>query len=211
MSRKGFTLVEIAIVLLVIGLILGLAVKGRTLIDSARIRSEIRKLERFQTAFAAYVSRTGSMPISDTITTVLFIDKAELVKHGYLNNSELNTDYKDIYPDIRWNFAGCTSLLVTPASTGKQAELQWNDAQNYAPGLSNICVTTIEDNFMGNFIANIHFSNILSCYIENMIDDRNYLGGSGRVFAQATSSVPVTSFDNCSELEGSDEYGYKIY
>jgi prepilin-type N-terminal cleavage/methylation domain-containing protein len=211
MSRKGFTLVEIAIVLLVIGLILGLAVKGRTLIDSARIRSEIRKLERFQTAFAAYVSRTGSMPISDTITSDLFIDKAELVKHGYLNNSELNTDYKDIYPDIRWNFAGCTSLLITPAdpSTGKPAKLKWGNAQNYAPGLSNICVTTVADNFTGTLLPNVHFSKILSCYIENMVDDRSYFGGSGRAFNYGDE--PIDGFDNCSELDNSSPYGYKIY
>jgi prepilin-type N-terminal cleavage/methylation domain-containing protein len=205
MSRKGFTLVELAIVLLVIGLILGLAVKGRTLIDSARIRSEIRKLERFQTAFAAYVSRTGTMPISDKVTDYLFIDKSELVKHGYLNNAELNTDYKDIYPDIRWNFAGCTSF----APDEGKPELKWTDAQNYAPGLSNICVTTIADNVTSNLSANIHFSNILSCYIENMVDDRSYLGGSGRAFGY--SSVPVIDFDNCSVQDNSTAYGYKIY
>ncbi|MDR2401230.1 MAG: prepilin-type N-terminal cleavage/methylation domain-containing protein, partial [Deferribacteraceae bacterium] len=92
--RKGFTLVELAVVLLIIGLILGLAVKGGTLIDSARIKSEVRKLEKFQTAISAYVGRTGGLPPS-LFDDTLLLDKKELIQYSYLNSVELNTDYKD--------------------------------------------------------------------------------------------------------------------
>ncbi|MDR2105397.1 MAG: prepilin-type N-terminal cleavage/methylation domain-containing protein [Deferribacteraceae bacterium] len=218
MGRKGFTLVELAIVLLIIGLILGLAVKGGTLIDSARIRSEVRKLEKFQTALSAYVGRMGALP-SAIVADSLVLDKKLLIEHNYLNEIDLNTDYKDD-PNVRWNFVGCASVVDTPAEIGKPAILKWDKAQNYAPGLSNICVTTVADNFSGPLLASVYVSDILSCSIENMLDDLSYQGGSGRLFDYGSIPAPLadndSSFENCLSLEDDNvtlhtPYGYKIY
>jgi prepilin-type N-terminal cleavage/methylation domain-containing protein len=204
--RKGFTLVELAIVLLIIGLILGLAVKGRLLIDSARIKSEVRKLEKFQTALAAYVGRIGSLPAS-VDDGLLFLDKTQLTNYGYLNNVDFNTDYKDIYPTIRWNFLGCEFDNDTQ---------RWKETADYAPGLSNICMTTCDDNLSGSSnIENFFFSNILSCSIEQTLDDKSYQGGGGRIYNSGGGAVPIpdnsTQFENCLALDGAVSYGYKIY
>jgi prepilin-type N-terminal cleavage/methylation domain-containing protein len=58
--KKGFTFVELAIVLVIIGIIMGMALKGRSLIEGAKTRSEIRKLEKIQAAVAGWYSNTGS-------------------------------------------------------------------------------------------------------------------------------------------------------
>jgi prepilin-type N-terminal cleavage/methylation domain-containing protein len=203
--RKGFTLVELAIVLLIIGLILGLAVKGRLLIDSARIKSEVRKLEKFQTALSAYVGRIGSLPPS-VDDAVLFLDKTQLANYGYLNNVDFNTDYKDEYPTIRWNFLGCEFDNNTQ---------RWKETASYAPGLSNICMATCDDNLSGSNIGNFFFSNILSCSIEQTLDDKSYQGGGGRIYNSGGGAVPIpdnsTQFENCLALDGAVPYGYKIY
>lgn len=60
-SQKGFTLVEIAIVLVIIGLLLGGVVKGRELITNAKIKSMAQDLHGITTAHYSYLDRTGTV------------------------------------------------------------------------------------------------------------------------------------------------------
>lgn len=60
--QQGFTLVELAIVLVIIGLILGMAFKGRELIDGARVRSMQAAQNKIQAAINTYFERYGELP-----------------------------------------------------------------------------------------------------------------------------------------------------
>jgi len=60
--QQGFTLVELAIVLVIIGLILGMAFKGRSLIDGARVKNMATQAANVQTAFNAYFERYNAFP-----------------------------------------------------------------------------------------------------------------------------------------------------
>jgi prepilin-type N-terminal cleavage/methylation domain-containing protein len=60
--QQGFTLVEIAIVLVIIGLILGGILKGQELIDSARVRSISTDLNGMRTAWFAFQDRYNALP-----------------------------------------------------------------------------------------------------------------------------------------------------
>lgn len=63
MKRQlGFTLVELAIVLVVIGLIMGMAFKGRDLIDSAKVRNAQAQYNKIAAAFNVYQEKYGSHP-----------------------------------------------------------------------------------------------------------------------------------------------------
>ncbi len=62
---SGFTLVEIAIVLVIIGLLLGGVLKGQELIDSARIKSGVNDLNSVAVAYHAYVDRFHSLAGDD--------------------------------------------------------------------------------------------------------------------------------------------------
>nr|VFJ89516.1 MAG: prepilin-type N-terminal cleavage/methylation domain-containing protein [Candidatus Kentron sp. LFY] len=59
---SGFTLVEIAIVLVVIGLLLGGILKGQSLIDNARARSLAEKATSAQTAYYGFFDRYRAIP-----------------------------------------------------------------------------------------------------------------------------------------------------
>ncbi|WP_218644617.1 prepilin-type N-terminal cleavage/methylation domain-containing protein [Thiomicrorhabdus cannonii] len=61
-NQKGFTLVEIAIVLVIIGLLLGGVLKGQEMINSAKIKSDTDTLVSLQAAAYAYKDRTGAYP-----------------------------------------------------------------------------------------------------------------------------------------------------
>lgn len=61
-ASEGFTLVEIAIVLVVIGLILGGVLKGQQLIDSARVRSLITDVNGIRSAWFSFQDQYRSLP-----------------------------------------------------------------------------------------------------------------------------------------------------
>jgi len=61
-TQKGFTLVEIAIVLVIIGLLLGGVLKGQELINSAKIKADTDTLVALQAGAYAYKDRIGDYP-----------------------------------------------------------------------------------------------------------------------------------------------------
>lgn len=64
-KQAGFTLVEIAIVLVIIGLLLGGVLKGQELIDSARAKSVATDFRNTATMIAAYQDRFRALPGDD--------------------------------------------------------------------------------------------------------------------------------------------------
>ncbi|MGE0080945.1 MAG: type II secretion system protein [Thiohalomonadaceae bacterium] len=64
-KQTGFTLIEIAIVLVIIGLLLGGIVKGQEMIDNARIRNLRADFEGIASAVHAYRDRYQRLPGDD--------------------------------------------------------------------------------------------------------------------------------------------------
>ncbi len=61
-KQKGFTLVEIAIVLVIIGLLLGGILKGQELISSARVRNLADQNSGIQAAYYGFIDRYRQVP-----------------------------------------------------------------------------------------------------------------------------------------------------
>ena len=61
-KQKGFTLVEIAIVMVIIGLLLGAVLKGQNLINSARVRSMADQNSSVQAAYYGFIDRYRAIP-----------------------------------------------------------------------------------------------------------------------------------------------------
>ena len=53
-SQRGFTLIEIAIVLVIIGLLLGGILKGQELITSARVRNLANQIDGVKAAYFGF-------------------------------------------------------------------------------------------------------------------------------------------------------------
>lgn len=60
--QQGFTLIEIAIVLVIIGLLLGGILKGQELITSARVRNLISQQDGIKAAFYGFQDRYRALP-----------------------------------------------------------------------------------------------------------------------------------------------------
>ena len=61
-KQSGFTLVEIAIVLVIIGLLLGGILKGQQLINSARVRNMADQNSGVQAAYYGFIDRYRQVP-----------------------------------------------------------------------------------------------------------------------------------------------------
>ncbi len=61
-SQKGYTLVELAIVLVIMGILAAGVTLGRELIEDAKVKSIINDFENFKQAHYLYIKRTGHPP-----------------------------------------------------------------------------------------------------------------------------------------------------
>ena len=64
-SNKGFTLVELAIVLVIIGIILGAVLKGQELINNAKMKRAYNQYREVLAAVYTYYDRYGKYPGDD--------------------------------------------------------------------------------------------------------------------------------------------------
>jgi prepilin-type N-terminal cleavage/methylation domain-containing protein len=74
-GRAGFTLIELSIVLIIVGLIIGGVLVGRDLIHAAEIRAAISEQENFRSAVGAFQSKYNCLP-GDCPTALQFFGSA---------------------------------------------------------------------------------------------------------------------------------------
>jgi prepilin-type N-terminal cleavage/methylation domain-containing protein len=68
--QSGFTLVEIAIVLVIIGLLLGGVLKGQELIENSKTKSIVNDMKSVQAAYNGYIDRYKAIPGDEAAATI---------------------------------------------------------------------------------------------------------------------------------------------
>lgn len=63
--QSGFTLVELSIVLVIIGLIIGGVLTGQQIIQNARLTNAINGIQAYQAQFQTYAENNGALPGDD--------------------------------------------------------------------------------------------------------------------------------------------------
>lgn len=97
--QTGFTLVEIAIVLVIIGLLLGGVLKGQQMIENARIKSVVNDMNGVSAAYNSYIDRYHAIPGDETLAT--------MAARGWTNTAGGNANGAlDITPAQTFNNGG---------------------------------------------------------------------------------------------------------
>jgi prepilin-type N-terminal cleavage/methylation domain-containing protein len=71
-SRQGFTLIELSIVLVVIGLIVGGVLAGQTLVHAAQLQNQLKQMNDYKLAFNTFVGKYGCPPGDCANATAFF-------------------------------------------------------------------------------------------------------------------------------------------
>ena len=120
--QSGFTLVEIAIVLVIIGLILGGVLKGQALIENAKYKNFSKQIDSVRAAVLTFQDQYKAMP--GDISNVSGLNSAATAGNG---NGQISGGACDAATDescLVWSHLRYAGLIAgDPALTGTPANL----------------------------------------------------------------------------------------
>ncbi len=87
-SQKGFTLLELAIVLVIIGIILGAILKGQELINNAKAKRVLNDMKGLASMYYTFYDRYGRFPGDCDNNGAIDANAVENVTVGYFDNAD---------------------------------------------------------------------------------------------------------------------------
>jgi prepilin-type N-terminal cleavage/methylation domain-containing protein len=184
-AQRGFTLIEIAIVLVIIGLLLGGVLKGQEMITQGKIRSAEKEIDGLAMAVHTYRDRYRALPGDDAQASGRWTGSgngnADNQIGGAFNSSTSTDESRLLWQQLRHAglLAGDKSSTVQASNTvGGQLGIQANITNGTNILLSGpvVCSTNLPAN-----IANA---------IDAQQDDGTPGSGSLRAFQQTASNTP---------------------
>ena len=129
-SQKGFTLIEIAIVLVIIGLLLGGILKGQELINSARVRNLADSTSGIQAAYFGFMDRYRKVP-GDWAVSAADDAIGGTINSGGNDNGRLDNSGDWTEPNALWEHLSKAGFIsgayvgptVQPTTTNNAAPL----------------------------------------------------------------------------------------
>ena len=208
-KQSGFTLVEIAIVLVIIGLLLGGVLKGQELINSAKVKNMIGDFRSTSTFVFAYQDRFRALPGDDTraatnftggvaATTPVLADVGNARINGAWNSLTKTDETYLFWQHVR--LAGlATGDPTIPAGAAVASDLyNPRNADGGRMGITGDAVITGSTWAANFFICSSGIQGRFARQIDTTIDDGNTSTGTVRVLGTsaggelATAAAPYT-------------------
>ena len=95
-NQSGFTLVEIAIVLVIIGLLLGGVLKGKEMIKSAKVKKTVKMADELRAATMTFYDKYGAYPGDENKKNIPPKDKHEGNGTGFMDRKERYMVFEDL-------------------------------------------------------------------------------------------------------------------
>ena len=204
-QQSGFTLVEIAIVLVIIGLLLGGVLKGQELINSAKAKSYAQDFRTIQAGLYGFQDRfkgiPGDLAGADTKITGATLASAS----GPLGNGQIGGAWDSATGGdescLAWQhmrLAGFLAGSTTVNCTTGDAYVQSN-ADGGRIGISSTPQMTLPTPMTGTyFICSTGVVGKIAKQLDTQLDDGNTVTGSFRV---AEIAAPTTALLTANVLD----------
>lgn len=114
LRRAGFTLMELSVVLIIVGLIAGAALVGRDLIAAARARTQLSQLEKYATAANTFRGKYNGLPgdlAAAQAAAFGFIARSGQDGSGDNDGLVERCNPGDAFRHLQGPFLGCENLL----------------------------------------------------------------------------------------------------
>jgi prepilin-type N-terminal cleavage/methylation domain-containing protein len=197
-AQAGFTLVEIAIVLVIIGLLLGGILKGQEMITQAKIKNIVNDFNGLSAAMYSYQDRYRAIPGDDQTASGRWAGavsgNGNGVIAGLYNNAITAAPTSAQESNTFWwhlRLAG----FVPGATTGAAAGTPPNNAANGIVGVQNGAM-----GFVSNVICTSNLPDKIAIAVDSQMDDGTATSGQVRGQLQAAanesaaSAAPTASF-----------------
>ncbi|WP_374328764.1 type II secretion system protein [Azonexus sp.] len=201
-SQKGFTLIEIAIVLVIIGLLLGGVMKGQELITQSKIRSIEKEFDGVTVAVLNYRDRYKALPGDDSQTEARWVNSGKGNGNGKIDDDFNSTTATD-ESRLLWQHLRAAGLITAHREPTQQPT-------NAAGGIIGV-QTEISNGGSKLLEGTVVCTTNLAASVANAIDAAQDEGlpdkGSVRGFPQTSSNTP----DYSSNLTAYVDDGKTLY
>lgn len=210
--KKGFTIVELAIVLVVIGIIISMGMKGKQLVDVARFKNEVIKTYKLQAALHIYLAQSKNFVRYGNYND---IDMDKVMSAGGISSKDLKSSYNKNGYEAHYSITACRIVeeAVGPLPNSMY-ESGSNKQTNYCGEL--LVYSTTSGNSASKSVLLMPLQ--LQCGIETLMDDESLITGMGRRAANSSSPYTVVyddftdeTYSDCMALSSSFEYAYYEY
>ncbi len=198
--QSGFTLIEIAIVLVIIGLLLAAVLQGQEMINSAKVKNLATDFRQIRVYIYSYLDRFRELPGDDprvvaNVTGTLATSPAGVQGNSVINglwNSSTSTDESFLF----WQHVRLAGLAAGPTDIANPSYTPRN-ADNGIMGIqSNVGFVTITapTAMTGTYI--ICSEGILGKFVKQLdvtLDDGETSTGSVRAVLQSAPGTAVLS------------------
>jgi len=193
-TQAGFTLVEIAIVLVIIGLLLGGILKGQEMINQARIKNAINDFNGITVAVTSYQDRYRALPGDDPNADTRWTTQAPAKGDGNgVIGGNYNVTVTAAAPtsaqesNLFWQhlrIAGFVPGITTGAGSGAQPP----NAASGIVGVQNAVNPGVGLGFVGPIICSSNIPDKVASAVDTQMDDSNSQTGQVRAQAQTQSN-----------------------
>jgi prepilin-type N-terminal cleavage/methylation domain-containing protein len=193
-KQAGFTLVEIAIVLVIIGLLLGGILKGQEMITQAKIKNVINDFNGVTVAVTSYQDRYRALPGDDPNADTRWTTQAPAKGDGNgVIVGKYNATVAGAAPaageesNLFWQhlrIAGFVPGITTGAGSGTQPP----NAAAGIVGVQNAVSTGIGLGFTGLTICSSNIPDKVAIAVDTQMDDSNSQTGQVRAQLQTTAN-----------------------
>jgi prepilin-type N-terminal cleavage/methylation domain-containing protein len=197
-QQSGFTLVEIAIVLVIIGLLLGGVLKGQELINSAKVKSFANEFRNIATFVYAYQDKYRATP-GDDATPAAHVGAAATLATtpaGLQGNARIDGNWNSVTQTdesyLFWQHVRMAGLAT--GSTVVGAGYLPTNSDGGALGVSGAPVFIGAPAWSANFfVCSANIQGRFARQLDTTIDDGNTSTGSVRVLGTNAGGVLATS------------------